>query len=145
MNLPEIIELPHVPTRAEINRLQGEMMKLPQAELKTEHYFANGMYARKVWRPAGCLIVGKVHKHEHFFMLMEGALIVWTDQGMKEIQSGTILTSKPGTKRVTLALKDSIGLTVHRTELKDLDEIEAEIIESEPALFDARNALKELT
>ena len=53
------------------------------------------------------------------------------------------LDSKPGTKRVTLAVTDAIGITIHRTDKTDLDEIEAELIEPDPsALFDARNKLK---
>lgn len=42
--------------------LQAEVLKLPQIQLETKHYFADGMYAREVFRPAGCVIVGRVHK-----------------------------------------------------------------------------------
>ena len=56
-----------VPTRDQIERLQVEMVKMPQAELKTDHFFSPGMYCRRVFRPAGTLIVGKVHKAPHFF------------------------------------------------------------------------------
>lgn len=133
----------HVPTREQIDRLQAEMAKMPQAELETEHFFANGMYARKVFRKAGTLIVGKVHKQEHFFMLMFGELTVWTEGGMKTIKAGSVIVSKPGTKRVTLAHQDSVGITVHRTELTDPEEIEREIIEDDPgAMFDALNHAK---
>src|SRR6185369_5580307 len=132
--------LEQVPGIDKIRRLQAEMSKMPQAELPTDHFFANGMYARRLFRPAGALIVGKVHKHEHFFMLMYGDLTVWTETGMRRIGPGEIIVSLPGTKRVTLAHADSMAVTVHRTELKGLDEIEEEIIESEDAaLFDAAN------
>lgn len=133
-----------VTSRAQVERLQHEMEKFPQVELPPEHFFANGMYARKLSRPAGTLIAGKVHKHEHFFMLMTGDLEVWTEDGMKRIGPGTVIVSKPGTKRITLAHADSIAITVHRTDATDLDDIEAEIIEPEEGvLFDARNRLKE--
>lgn len=134
-----------VPTREEIVRLQSEMAKLPQADLRTQHYFADGMYCRELFRAAGTLIVGKVHKAEHFFIITKGRMIVWTDKGMVECGAGTILVSKPGTKRVTLSTEDSIGITVHRTDLKDLDAIEAELIEPDTeALFDAGNLLRAL-
>ena len=62
---------------------------------------------------------------------------------MRRLQAGDVIESKPGTKRVTMAVVDSIGMTVHKTDKTDLDEIEAELIEpDETALFDARNQLK---
>ena len=135
--------LDKIPTREEIERLQREMTEMPQAELQTEHYFHGGMYCRKLIRPAGTLIVGKVHKKEHFFLCAKGEIIAWTERGMITLQAGDIVESRPGTKRVTLAVTDAIGITVHKTDKTDLDEIEAELIEPETAsLFDASNKLK---
>lgn len=132
-----------VPTLAKIRRLQAEMSRMPQAELPTEHFFADGMYARRLAIPAGALIVGKAHKREHLFMLMYGDLTVWTDTGMQRIGPGDTFTAKPGIKRVGLAHADSMCVTIHRTDSRDLDEIEAEIIEPEPqAMFDSHNHLK---
>jgi quercetin dioxygenase-like cupin family protein len=119
------------------------MVTMPQAELVTEHQFSPGMYMRKLFRPAGTLIVGKVHKEPHFFLCAKGEIIAWTESGMKRLQAGDVIESKPGTKRVTLAVTDAIGITIHRTDKTDLDEIEVELIEPDPsALFDARNKLK---
>jgi hypothetical protein len=133
-----------VPSREQIDRLQNEMVKLPQVELQTEHYFSDGMYCRRVYRNAGTIIVGKVHKKDHFFMCVKGEILAWTEKGMKKMVPGDIIESKSGTKRVTLATMDSIGVTVHRTDKTDLDEIEAELIEpDETALFDSSNKLKD--
>jgi quercetin dioxygenase-like cupin family protein len=134
------LELPDYVSREQIDRLQSEMVKMPQAELVTEHYFSSGMYCRKVSRPAGTLIVGKVHKEHHFFLCAKGEIIAWTENGMKRLQAGDVVESKPGTKRVTLAVEDSIGITIHKTDKTDLDEIEAELIEPDTmALFDSNN------
>lgn len=132
------------PSREQIDRLQAEMVKMPQADLQTEHYFSeSGMYCRKVFRPAGTLIVGKVHKHHHLFLCAMGEIIAWTENGMKRLQAGDVVESKPGTKRVTLAVTDAIGMTVHRTDKTDLDEIEAELVElEETSMFDSGNNLK---
>ena len=135
----------HAPTREQIDRLQAEMVKMPQAELKTEHFFSPGMYCRRVYRSAGTLIVGKVHKEPHFFMCAKGEIIAWTEVGMRKLQAGDVIESKPGTKRVTLAVTDAIGITIHRTDKTDLDEIEAELIEpDDAALFDSSNKLKQI-
>jgi hypothetical protein len=120
------------------------MVQMPQADLQTEHYFSeSGMYCRKVFRPAGTLIVGKVHKHHHLFLCAMGEIIAWTENGMKRLKAGDVVESKPGTKRVTLAVTDAIGVTVHRTDKTDLDEIETELVEPDnTALFDSSNLLK---
>ena len=134
---------PETPTLEQINRLQEEMSRLPQQELPTEHYFSGGMYCRKLWRPAGTLIVGKVHKKDHFFVCAAGEIIAWSEKGMVTLKAGDIIESKAGTKRVTLAVQDSIGVTFHVTDKTDLEEIEAELIEPDDlALFDAYNKLK---
>ena len=137
------LELPTHVDREQIERLQAEMSVMPQVELVTEHQFSPGMYMRKIFRPAGTLIVGKVHKKPHFFLCAKGEIIAWTEGGMKRLQAGDIVESQPGTKRVTLAVTDAIGITIHRTDLTDLDEIEAELIEPDlTALFDSANKLK---
>lgn len=131
-----------VPTREQIKRLEAEMRKLPQIELETLHYFADGMYARVVARPAGTVIVGKVHRKEHFYIVTRGSVQVTSDDGVKTLSAGCVLVSKPGTKRAVLALEDSICMTVHRTDKIELGEIEEELIEPDhEALFDSRNKL----
>jgi hypothetical protein len=141
-DMTELVEN-HTPTLAEIERLQHEMMQMPQAELDTEHYFSGGMYCRKLTRPAGTLIVGKVHKKDHFFMCAKGQIIAWSEKGMVTLNAGDVLASKAGTKRVTLAVTDAIGITFHKTNKINLDKIEKELIEPEElALFDSSNKLK---
>jgi hypothetical protein len=143
--LTELEIINETPTRDQIDRLQNAMSAMPQAELVTEHQFSPGMYMRKLYRPAGTLIVGKVHKHPHFFLCAKGEIIAWSENGMKKLQAGDVIESKPGTKRVTLAVTDAIGITIHRTDKTDLDEIESELIEpDETALFDSSNKLKQI-
>jgi signal-transduction protein with cAMP-binding, CBS, and nucleotidyltransferase domain len=104
------------------------------------------MYCRVVPRPAGCVIVGKVHKREHFYMVVKGAVAVVQDGAEEKVyEAPAIIVSRAGTKRAVVALVDSVCLTVHRTDETDLDKIEAELIEHDPtALFDAHNRLREL-
>lgn len=130
-------------SRGVIEALQSAMSRLPQAQLETKHHFADGMYLRELFRPAGCTIVGKVHKREHFYVVASGEVTVVSDGERRRIKAPCVMVSKPGTKRAVYAHEDSVCFTVHRTNLTDLDEIENEIIEpDETALFDARNELK---
>lgn len=123
-----------------IVKLQEMMLQMPQAEgLETDHYFADEMYCRRLYRPAGTLIVGKVHKKEHFYIVAKGKVQV----GENVYKAGDVIVSKPGTKRAVLALEDSVCMTIHHTRKKNLDKIEKELIEPDnTALFDARNERK---
>ena len=129
-----------------IERLQSIMFKMPQeTRLETSHYFVPGMYCRKLYRPAGTVIVGKVHKKSHFFMCASGELIVIHEGGTRTLKAGDVIECQPGTKRVTFAVVDSVGITIHKTDKTCLDDIEEELIEhDERALFDSGNNLKNI-
>lgn len=133
-------------TRDHVLRLQAEMAKLPQYEPKTRHYFADGMYCREVYRDAGVVIVGKVHKKEHLYIIASGRVRVTSDDGVIDVSGPSVIVSKPGTKRAVLALEPTTCLTVHRVgDMRDLDEIERDLIEpDELALFNSANEQKEL-
>lgn len=133
------------PKSSRIHELQAAAAKLPQLELETLHYFAPGMYARVVARPKDAVIVGKVHKAEHFYIVTRGRVAVDSGDGAVIYESGAVIVSKPGTKRAVLALEDSICMTVHRTDNTDLAEIEAELVEpDDAALFDSFNSLRRI-
>jgi hypothetical protein len=129
--------------QSKVWRLQGELLKLPQFEPKTEHYFADGMYCRAITTPADVTVVGKVHKKEHFYIVASGTVLVTTDEGVQEITGPRVIVSKPGAKRAVYSVTESTRITVHRTDSTDLDEIESELIEPDPtSAFDALNRVK---
>lgn len=130
------------PTLDAIHRLQAAMTTLPQAVLDTKHHFADGLYARELFRPADTLIVGKVHRREHLYIVLSGEVTIVGDGYRERVKAPRIFVSQPGTKRAVYAHEDSICVTVHRTNETDLDKIEAELIEDDPtAKFDAHNLL----
>jgi hypothetical protein len=133
------------PTAADVIALQRAMSSLPQAHLETRHYFADGMYLREVPRPAGTTIVGKVHKKEHFYIVIKGRVTI-TGEGYREtVDAPRIFVSKPGTKRAVYAHEDSICITVHRVSSEDLTKIEDELVEYDPeALFGPGNVPRQL-
>lgn len=129
------------PNKESIERLSSIMKTMPQAQgMETTHSFVAGMYLRKLWRPAGTIIVGKVHKAAHFFVCVSGEIIAWSETGMRHLRAGDVIESQPGTKRVTYAVTDAIGMTIHKTDNTDLDAIEDELLEKDDtALFDSSN------
>ena len=123
--------------------LEAELRKLPQYEPRTTHTFHAGMYCREVWREAGILVVGKVHKKEHFYMIVSGTVVITTDDGVQRITGPKLLCSKPGTKRAVYAETDALCTTFHRTDVTTVEEAEEEMVEpDENSMYDAMNLIK---
>jgi len=126
-----------------VEKLQFEVSKLPQYEPQTKHTFHVGMYCREVWRPAGVLVIGKVHKKEHFYVVMYGTVSVTTDDGVRSITGPCVLSSMPGTKRAVYAETDALCVTFHRTDSATIEDAETELVETDPnTMYLAGNTVK---
>jgi mannose-6-phosphate isomerase-like protein (cupin superfamily) len=135
-------DLQTLPTRESIDRLQEEIAKLPQARVRTEHRFADGMYLREYTQFADMLVVSKIHKRENFFIVTKGRAWVAQDGALIEIKAGDIMVTKPGTKRAVLTRLEEVTIvTVHNVgRERNLDVIEKRLTDyEEPSLFDVRN------
>ena len=115
-----------------VKALQVEVSKLPQYEPETKHYFHGGMYCREVFRHAGVLVVGAVHKKEHFYLIVSGTVAITTDDGAQEVTGPYLFSSKPGTKRAVYAITDTTCMTFHAIEATTVEAAEAELVEAEP-------------
>lgn len=116
-----------IPTRDQIFRLQASMEPIAAPMPEPQHYFAPGMYLRRLVVPAGALVVGKTHRFDHFLIVTSGRSIVISEFGRQEVGPGHVSVSKAGVKRVVMALEDTDFLTVHLNEgdSQDLEVIEA--------------------
>lgn len=118
--------------RQRVQALQMAISGLPQYQPKTKHLFHGGMYCRQVWRQAGALIVGKVHRKEHFYMVVFGTVAITTDDGVQSVTGPYLLCSKPGTKRAVYAETDALCMTFHRTDAVSVEAAEIELVEDDP-------------
>jgi len=118
--------------RNRVEALQAELCKLPQYEPETKHTFHAGMYCREVWRQAGVLVVGKVHKKEHFYLIVSGTVAITTNDGVQSITGPQLLCSTPGTKRAVYAETDALCMTFHVVDAKTVEDAEIELVESDP-------------
>jgi hypothetical protein len=113
-----------------VYRLEEELQKMPQADCPVWHFFAPGLYARKMLIPKWTVLTGAVHKTEHL-CIISGDIDVTTDDGMRRItDSHAIIVSKPGAKRAGYAHEDTYWTTVHATNETDLDKLVVELTES---------------
>ena len=127
-----------------VQTLQVEISKCEQYQPFTKHTFHGGMYCREVFREAGVVIVGKVHKKEHFYYIISGTIQVTTDDGIETITGPYLLCSKPGTKRAVYAVTDALCMTIHKTDAQTVEEAETELVEYDPtSMYTADNIVKD--
>lgn len=138
-----VLPAPNREVRQEIVSLEAEIKAFLKAEGIAEpdcpltHHFAPGAYGREILLPKGVLVIGKIHKHAHLNLVMKGKVTVGTEEGVRHIEGPLVFVSKPGTKRVVYAHEDTIWVTVHLTDSRDLDEIEEQIIAKTYEDYDA--------
>lgn len=121
----------NVATQDSICRLQDIIKQMPQATSETRHHFSDGLYARELFMPAGTVAVGAHHKTQHLYMVASGKCKVSSQYETVEIEAPYLGETIPGTKRVIYAETDCLWITFHPTELTDIKEIEAALIEPE--------------
>jgi hypothetical protein len=128
---------------SKVQALQDVISKMPQYEPETKHTFHAGMYCREVWRPAGVIVVGKIHKKEHFYLIVSGTVAITTDEGVKSVTGPHLLCSKPGTKRAVYAETDALCMTFHVVDAKTIEDAEQELVEEDnSSMFTLGNKLK---
>ena len=97
--------------------------------LDPNNQFASGVYARELSISKGSLIVGKVHKTEHFNIISKGDISVATKDGIMRIQAPYTFVSKAGIQKVVFAHEDTVWTTIHATNETDIDKLENELVE----------------
>lgn len=124
-------------TRAGLDRLavlvaaHADAMGTEEIEdMYLEHFFAPGMYGRRMFIPAGLLLIGKIHRHSHLNVMTFGSLEIVSTFG-RDIKVGPDMwQSEAGIQRNVLGLTDAQIITLHAnpTDTQDLSELEAMII-----------------
>lgn len=115
-----------------IQALKDACVDLPQTPLPTQHFFLDGMYLRQCFIPKGTVFVGRVHKKDHFFMILKGSAQVTMDEAVVTMQAGMVFLCPPGTRRAGVTLEDTVFAGVIRTDKTDLAEIEEDLAVSDP-------------
>lgn len=124
------------PTYAQVKALESEIAKLPDVDCPVTHHFADGIYGREMFIPAGTVLTGKIHRFSTLNLLIQGDITVTTPEGVRRIQAPAVFVSPPNCKKVGYAHTDTRWVNVHPTKFTDLSAIEAKFIVPEefPAL-----------
>lgn len=96
--------------------------KLPPADIRIQNEFAPGVYLRKMFAREGSVIVSKIHKTEHFFILAQGRILVF--DGVHE----AVILKAPyqgrtmaGAQRMGIVLDEALWINVHPTDIQPED------------------------
>jgi len=110
-----------------IENLENHLKKLPQMENNVRHFMCvDGVYMREFSMPAGYVCTGKVHTTESYTVITKGCVSIVNDSGEHLLmKAGDISYSKAGSKKAVYSIQDSLFLTVHHCDLKDIHEIES--------------------
>ncbi|HLA60905.1 MAG TPA: hypothetical protein VK626_01545 [Nitrospiraceae bacterium] len=112
-----------------VARLSRRMAAMEQADLPLKHHFSPGLYLREIFMPAGTVVVGKIHKTEHFNILVKGACwIIHDDFSREELRAPAVFVSKAGVQKVLCIIEDMIWMTTHVTEETDLVKLEQALV-----------------
>jgi len=99
-----------------------------QVDLPVHHHFANNVYGRELFIPAGITVMGKLHRFPCINVIAEGAVVVVTEHGKLEYKAPDVFVSPAGTKRAIYAKKDTTWITFHPCETENPIELEHTLI-----------------
>lgn len=130
--------------REGILAFEKRLKSLPHAVLgdselcPLNHSFSTGIYIRDMQIAPGMQIVGEIHRHDHPVFLMEGEILVATEEGVVHLKAPQYFISPPGVKRAAITLTETVWVTVHHnpTEERDLKKIRENIISKDFVAFD---------
>lgn len=119
---------PAVPEFLKIAGLHRVLETLPPVECPVQHRFTPGMYAREIFMPAGALVISRVHRTRHPFVVLSGRVLVYSPaSGVVELAAGHVRITEPGTQRVLLIVEDCRWITFHPTVETDLEKLQEEL------------------
>jgi hypothetical protein len=132
-------------TRTEkITYIVQEMKKMPQVECPVKHHFAPGVYLREIFMPAGTVVIGKIHKTEHFNLIEKGLCSIVHDDGRHEyLEAPMTFVSKAGVQKVLYIHEDTVWKTIHVTPETDLVKLEEILIEP-PQMIELEESLEKI-
>lgn len=88
--------------------LQTELLKLPQANIVTEHIFLPNVYERKITIPAWVVLTGAEHKTPYRVRLEKGTIAVNTDDGIKVLTAPCEFNAPAGVQRAGRVFQDAV-------------------------------------
>jgi len=106
--------MPESLSHTDILKIGRKLGDLPQIQHTTLHHFGKGVYVREFRQPAHSIVVGKIHRYDHVFMITAGEVTVISPDGHERIRAPYVRESHGMIERVVIAHTDVTFLTAHK-------------------------------
>lgn len=114
-----------VTTCEAVERLEGAMLQMPQADCPVTHYFGPGIYIREVTLPAGIFAIGHEQRFEHSNFILKGAVAIVDEHGQLQVLRAPLFyVGKPG-RKVGYVIEETVWQNIFATEERDIEKLEA--------------------
>jgi hypothetical protein len=94
--------------KTQIENLQNELLKMPQADIVTEHTFLPGIYERKITVPPWTVLTGAEHKTDYKIRLEKGTIAVNVEDTVKVLTAPMEFDAKAGAQRVGRVFEEEV-------------------------------------
>jgi hypothetical protein len=102
----------------------------PQVECKESHHFGPNIYIKEVTLPAGSVIVGKYHRHEHLCNMVSGRMIVVDSEGNRtELVAPMTFMAKSG-RKIAYIIETVVFQNIFSTSETDIQKLEDMIVDN---------------
>jgi hypothetical protein len=99
---------PTLSVTGKVLALQNQLLKMPQANIVTEHIFKPGIYERKITIPAWTVLTGAEHKTPYHVRVERGTIAVNTDDGIKVLTGLCDFSAKAGIQRAGRVFEEEV-------------------------------------
>jgi hypothetical protein len=118
-----------------LDNLTVAVKSAPQVECPEKHHFGPNVYIKEVTLPAGSVIVGKYHRHEHLCNMVSGHMIVVDSEGNRtELVAPMTFMAKAG-RKIAYIIETVVFQNIYSTSETDIQKLEDMIVDNSKDLL----------
>jgi hypothetical protein len=118
-----------------LDNLTVAVKSAPQVECPEKHHFGPNVYIKEVTLPAGAVIVGKYHRHEHLCNMVSGRMIVVDSEGNRtELVAPMTFMAKAG-RKIAYIIETVVFQNIYSTSETDIQKLEDMIVDNSKDLL----------